>query len=147
MTLRGLMMFTSDHRMRGLDVAGPRGLFTIHSVKSTLVSAFIGRGVFRLMIDEDYGRLLSVFSSIMNEAAAVTGTRYYTFLGEYSLGKSLVYEPYVDLMKRITVRISPRMARVTYGEKSRGFRKTGEYAVHEVWSTLRRIVEMVHSGA
>ncbi|NPA23323.1 MAG: hypothetical protein GXO23_03400 [Crenarchaeota archaeon] len=125
---KGLIAITRDHGVRSLSIVYGKNLFTIQDIAGTQYVALVKQGYTRVLENvEKYVILLRAFISIMNIVSDMTQSRYYTFLGEFKYNfrkKRLRYEPYVDLMKKATVRISTRTVNISSGEISKKLKKS-----------------------
>lgn len=144
--LTGLLSFTKGYEIRSLSITGPKGLFTVQAVGNVRFSALIKDDNYTVLNDEKFERLLFVFSPVISRVMDITGTNYYTFLGKYVYnGKEFVYEPYVDLMKTVTIRITGKSIRIIYGENRVRLRRTKRgYTPRELLETLSYIVRELH---
>lgn len=144
--LTGMMSFTKGHGIRALSITGPRGLFVIQAVNGQRFSALIKDSHYVKLEDEEFEKLLLAFSSIISKVIEMTSTNYYTFLGRYVFsGRGFVYEPYVDLMKTVTIKITGKGVRVAYGDSKVKLRRTKKgYTPKELLDTLSRVVKELH---
>ncbi len=146
--LAGLMSFTKGHGIRALSITGPRGLFVSQAIDKVRYSAIIKDSMYVRLNDERFEKLLFMFSPIISKVIEVTSTNYYTFLGRYIYsGKYFVYEPYVDLMKTVTIKITKKSVRIMYGESKLRLKRTKRgYTPNEMLDILSYIIKELHSG-
>ncbi len=148
---RGLLAITRDHGVRSLSIVYKNALFTVQSIANVEYSAIVREGKTIPLTDslERYTTLLRAFVSIINIAANMTNSRYYTFLGEFKLNfnkKRFKYEPYVDLMKKITIKIDTRAISIVAGEQVKRFRRSKSgYTPEAMIETLTSILCMMES--
>ncbi|KUO87536.1 MAG: hypothetical protein RXN89_03460 [Vulcanisaeta sp.] len=144
--LTGLMSFTKGHGIRSLSITGPKGLFVIQAVSGTRFSVMIRDHKYVKLDDEKFEKLLFAFSPIISRVIKITDTNYYTFLGRYVYnGKELIYEPYVDLMKTVTIKITGKSIRIVYGENRLRLRRTKKgYTPREMLETLTYVIKELH---
>ncbi len=146
--LTGLMSFTKGHGIRALSITGPNGLFIAQAVNGVILSAIVSEHDYVKLEDEKYEKLLFAFSPIISKVIKMTDTNYYTFLGRYTYnGERFVYEPYVNLMKTITISITRKSVRITYGENKVRLRRTRRgYTPANMLETLGYIVGKLHGS-
>ncbi|ADY01955.1 hypothetical protein VMUT_1754 [Vulcanisaeta moutnovskia 768-28] len=146
--LTGLMSFTKGHGIRALSITGPKGLFVSQVINGVMLTAVINEHDYVRLDDERFGKLLFAFSPIISKVIKMTDTNYYTFLGRYVYsGERFTYEPYVDIMKTITISITKRSVRIIYGENKVNLKRTKKgYTPREMLDTLGYIIEKLHSG-
>ncbi len=127
---RGLIAITRNHNVRSLSIVNADNtLFTIQYISNIkFVSCIKKESIIQIDQDiEKYMIFLRGFISIINIVSQITQSRYYTFLGEfkYNIKKKLLkYEPYVDLMKKVTVRVSTKNVRILSGDVVKKFKKS-----------------------
>ncbi len=144
--LTGLMSFTKGHGIRALSITGSNGLFVSQVVNGVLLSAIISNNMYIKLDDEKFGKLLFAFSPIISKVISMTNTNYYTFLGRYLYsGGRFTYEPYVDLMKTITIIITKKNVRIVYGDNKVKLKRTKKgYIPSELLDTLGYIIKKLH---
>ncbi len=145
---KGLIAITRDHGVRSLSIVFEKSLFTIQDIAGTQYVALIRQGESRTVENiEKYIIFLKTFISIMNIAADMSQSRYYTFLGEFKYNyrkKRLRYEPYVDLMKKITIRVSTRTVQISSGELVKKLKKSRSgYTPELIVETFEDILKMM----
>ena len=146
--LTGLMSFTRGHGIRALSITGPNGLFISQAINGVILSAIINEHNYVRLEGEQYEKLLFAFSPIISKVIKITNTTYYTFLGRYTYsGERFVYEPYVDLMKTVTISISKKSVRIVYGENRVRLKRTRKgYTPGKMLETLGYIINRLHGG-
>ncbi|GAB6947406.1 hypothetical protein JCM16161A_15360 [Vulcanisaeta sp. JCM 16161] len=146
--LTGLMSFTKGHGIRALSIIGPNGLFISQAVNGVLLSAIINERNYVKLDGEQFEKLLFAFSPIISKVIKLTNTNYYTFLGRYTYnGERFIYEPYVDLMKTVTISITRKSVRIAYGENKVRLKRTRKgYTPSSMLETLGYIVRRLHGG-
>ncbi|WP_069808283.1 hypothetical protein [Vulcanisaeta thermophila] len=146
--LTGLMAFTRGYGIRALSITGPRGLFTAHAVGRNRSFSYVSLGNYVNVEGEEYWELLMALSSVIGRVMDLTGTRYYTFLGRYVyIGSKFTYEPYVDLLKTVTLEVTRKRVRIKYGDNTVNLRRTKKgYTPAKMLDTLGVIVRYVHEG-
>lgn len=146
--LTGLMSFTKGHEVRALSVTGPKGLFIAHAVARNKSFAFVGLGKYVSIEGDEYWELLMATSAIISKVIELTGTKYYTFLGRYIFtGSKFTYEPYVDLLKTVSIEITRKRVRIKYGDNTINLKRTKKgYTPVKMLNTLSVIVRYVHEG-
>ncbi|BDR92051.1 hypothetical protein [Vulcanisaeta souniana] len=142
------MSFTKGHGIRALSITGPDGLFASQVVNGVLLSVIINNNTYTRLDDERFGKLLFAFSPIISRVISMTGTNYYTFLGRYLYsGSKFTYEPYVDLMKTVTIIITKKNVRIVHGENKVKLKRTKKgYMPSELLDTLGYIIKKLHYG-
>ncbi|MFB6470854.1 MAG: hypothetical protein TU36_006450 [Vulcanisaeta sp. AZ3] len=144
--ITGLMSFTKGHGIRALSISGPKGLFVAQAMNGIRFAALIKGTKYIRLNDEEIEKLLFAFSPIISKIIKITGTNYYTFLGRYLYnGKRFVYEPYVDLMKTVSVKITGKSIRIIYGDQKLRFKRTKRgYTPKGMLDTLTYIIKELH---
>lgn len=147
--VKGLIAITRNHGVRSLSIVYDKSLFTIQDIAGTHYVALVRQGETKCVENvEKYVILLRAFISIINIVSDITQSRYYTFLGEFKYNfrkKRLRYEPYVDLMKKVTIRISTRTVHISSGEIVKRLKRsksgyTPELIVETVEDILRSMM-------
>ncbi|NPB00451.1 MAG: hypothetical protein GXO10_03655 [Crenarchaeota archaeon] len=149
---KGLIAITRDHGVRSLSIVYNRYLFTIQEISGTYYVALVRQGVTRCIENiEKYVILLKAFISLINIVSDMTQSRYYTFLGEFKYNfkkKRLRYEPYVDLMKKVTIRISTRTVHISSGEVVKKLKRSKSgYTPELIVETMEDILRSMMSYA
>jgi len=144
--ITGLMSFTKGHGIRALSISGPKGLFVVQAMNGIRFAVLIKGTKYIRLNDEEIEKLLFAFSPIISKIIKITGTNYYTFLGRYLYnGKRFVYEPYVDLMKTVSVKITGKSIRIIYGDQKLRFKRTKRgYTPKGMLDTLTYIIKELH---
>jgi len=148
---RGLIAITRDHGVRSLSIIYRNVLFTVQTIADVGFSAIVREGKTISLQDslDRYLTLLRAFVSIINIAAKMTNSRYYTFLGEFKLNfnkKKFKYEPYVDLMKKITIKVDTRAISIVVGDQVKRFKRSKSgYTPEAMIETLSSILCMMES--
>ncbi|WP_243666860.1 hypothetical protein [Vulcanisaeta sp. JCM 16159] len=118
------------------------------AINGVLLSAIVSEHDYVRLDDDKFTKLLFAFSPIISKVIKLTNTNYYTFLGRYTYnGERFVYEPYVDLMKTITISITRKNVRIVYGENKVRLKRTRKgYTPSSMLETLGYIVRRLHGG-
>ncbi len=125
---RGLIAVTRDHGVRAVSIVYNNVLFATQIINDVPYSVLVreGRAVSLSGELDRYLLFARAFISIMGIVAKLTNSRYYTFLGEfrfYPERRLLVYEPYVELLKKAIIRIRDRSVTIRVGEIFKRYRR------------------------
>ncbi len=129
MRYRGLIAVTRNHGVRALSIVYGNVLFVAQLIKNIGYAAIIreGRAIPLMDNSERYMTFARSFISILSIVAKVTNSRYYTFLGEFRYNpekKVLIYEPYVELLKKVTIKLSQKAVTVRAGEILKRYKRS-----------------------
>ncbi len=152
MIIRGLVAITRNHNVRSLSiVTQDNTLFTIQQISNTKYVSLVKDGKSIHIEDEvdKYITFLKSFISIINIVSQISQSRYYTFLGEFKYNfkkKKFNYEPYVDLMKKVSIKVSTKSVQIVVGDVVKKFKRsksgyTPEFLINTIEEILNRMIE------
>ena len=127
--IKGLLAITRNHKVRTLSIIYKDRLFTIQSIADTNYICFCSKNKIVPITEgtEKYINFLRAFIGLIHYISELTKSRYYTFMGEYRYSfdkETLRYEPYVDLFKKVIVKIDRKKITINTGEVLKKLKKT-----------------------
>jgi len=148
MTIQGLMAITINHKVYAVSLVTSNGVFIAQNIANTSYTVIITRNREVITLEsENYIRFLKAMTGLMREVSKITRSRYYTFLGEYQFQdntRTLIYEPYVDLMKRVRIEINKSKVKIVLDSVIKKFRKTRTgYHPKNIIDTVREILKVM----
>jgi len=129
MKVRGLIAVTRNHGVRSFSIVHNGALFTAQIIKNTGYAAIVREGKAVSLLDDldKYLTFARAFISIVSVVAKITNSRYYTFLGEFRYDpkrRVLIYEPYVELLKKVTIKLSEKSVVIRAGEILKRYKRS-----------------------
>ncbi|OYT26292.1 MAG: hypothetical protein B6V02_02015, partial [Thermoprotei archaeon ex4572_64] len=122
------MAITINHKVYAVSLVTSKGVFIAQNIANTSYTVIITRNREVITLDsENYMRFLKAMTGLMREVSRMARSRYYTFLGEYQFQddtRTLIYEPYVDLMKRVRIEINRSKVKIIFDSTVKKFKKT-----------------------
>jgi hypothetical protein len=148
---RGLVAITRDQGVRAVSLVYKNALFTIQHIVNTGYVVLVREGK-SIPIQDNLGKyftFLKAFISLINVVSKISNSRYYTFLGEFRYDfekKVFRYEPYVELLKKVIIRVDRRAVTIKYGEIVKRFKRSKSgYTPEMMIETINSILTMMES--